>query len=124
MCILTKNFEKGKLNCITRSTESSLGFTAYKVIEHISNATFNKFVVIYDAISRKVKYQCLLFESRDIFCHYSLSALSFEWVDKVAPRYILERWSKNEKRRHTHIKSNHDEPLLEPRSRRVDDLVF
>ncbi|RYR47111.1 hypothetical protein Ahy_A07g033050 [Arachis hypogaea] len=27
-------------------------------------------------------------------------------------------------RRHTHIKSNHDEPLLEPRSERFDQLVF
>ncbi|RYR33556.1 hypothetical protein Ahy_A10g048165 [Arachis hypogaea] len=28
------------------------------------------------------------------------------------------------KRRHTHIKSSHDEPLLEPRSKRFDKLVF
>ncbi|QHO11816.1 Protein FAR1-RELATED SEQUENCE [Arachis hypogaea] len=28
------------------------------------------------------------------------------------------------KRRHTHIKSSHDEPLLEPRSKRFDQLVF
>ncbi|QHN81812.1 Transposon protein [Arachis hypogaea] len=26
--------------------------------------------------------------------------------------------------RHTHIKSSHDEPLLEPRSKRFDELVF
>ncbi|RYR62853.1 hypothetical protein Ahy_A04g020605 [Arachis hypogaea] len=32
--------------------------------------------------------------------------------------------SKNVKRRHTNIKSSHDEPLLEPRSKRFDDLVF
>ncbi|RYR38245.1 hypothetical protein Ahy_A09g043221 [Arachis hypogaea] len=28
------------------------------------------------------------------------------------------------KRRHTHIKSSHDEPLLEPRSKRFDELAF
>ncbi|RYR53822.1 hypothetical protein Ahy_A06g029073 [Arachis hypogaea] len=28
------------------------------------------------------------------------------------------------KRRHTHIKSSHDEPLMEPRSKRFDQLVF
>ncbi|QHN81092.1 Transposon protein [Arachis hypogaea] len=28
------------------------------------------------------------------------------------------------KRQHTHIKSSHDEPLLEPRSKRFDELVF
>ncbi|RYR52307.1 hypothetical protein Ahy_A06g027240 [Arachis hypogaea] len=71
-----------------------------------------------------IKCQCLLFESKDILCRHSLSVLSFEQVDKVAPKYILERWSKNVKRRHTHIKSSQDELPLEPRSKRFDDLVF
>ncbi|RYR35656.1 hypothetical protein Ahy_A10g050788 [Arachis hypogaea] len=68
--------------------------------------------------------QCLLFESRGILCRHSLSVLSFERVDNVAPKYILEHWSKNIKRRHTHIKSRQDEPLLESRSKRFDELVF
>ncbi|RYR46978.1 hypothetical protein Ahy_A07g032873 [Arachis hypogaea] len=42
----------------------------------------------------------------------------------MSSRYILERLSKNVKRRDTHIKSIHDESLLEPRSKRFDDLVF
>ncbi|RYQ96000.1 hypothetical protein Ahy_B08g091424 [Arachis hypogaea] len=60
-------------------------FTTYEIVEQVSNSRFNKFVVTYDAIS----YKCLLFESRDILCRHSLSALSFERVDKVAPKYIL-----------------------------------
>ncbi|QHO53430.1 Transposon protein [Arachis hypogaea] len=32
--------------------------------------------------------------------------------------------SKNVKRRHTHIKSSHDEPQLEPKSKIFDELVF
>ncbi|RYR14803.1 hypothetical protein Ahy_B04g071503 isoform A [Arachis hypogaea] len=81
---------RGKVNCITRSMHSTLGFMTYEVVE-----------------------QCLLFESRGILCLHSLSVLSFERVDKL-----------NIKRRHTHIKSSQDEPLLEPRSKRFDDLVF
>ncbi|RYQ91729.1 hypothetical protein Ahy_B09g097739 [Arachis hypogaea] len=100
-----------KVNCITRSMHSTLGFTTYEVVEQVSNSTFNKFVVTYDAISREVKCQYLLFESRGILYHHSLSVLSFEQ-------------SKNIKRRHTHIKSSQDEPLLEPRSKRFDDLAF
>ncbi|RYQ85199.1 hypothetical protein Ahy_B10g104698 [Arachis hypogaea] len=42
----------------------------------------------------------------------------------MAPKYILECWSTNIKRRHTHIKSSEDEPLLELRSKRFNDLVF
>ncbi|RYR31472.1 hypothetical protein Ahy_B01g056269 isoform B [Arachis hypogaea] len=102
--------------------KSALGYAVYEIVEHVSNSTFNKFAVTYDTISIQVKWQCLLFESRGIlYCHF-LSVLSFEQVNKISPRYILERWSKNVKRRHTHIKSSHDEPLLEPKSRRFDDL--
>ncbi|RYQ85577.1 hypothetical protein Ahy_B10g105145 [Arachis hypogaea] len=67
MCITHENFRKiqaqfrRKVNCITKSTQSALGYTVYEVVEQ---------------------------------------------------------------RRHTHIKSSHDEPLLEPKSRRFDDLVF
>ncbi|RYQ96917.1 hypothetical protein Ahy_B08g092850 [Arachis hypogaea] len=57
---------RGKVNCITRSMHSTLGFTTYEIVEQ----------------------------------------------------------SKNIKRRHTDIKSSQDEPLLEPRSKRFDDLVF
>ncbi|RYR08372.1 hypothetical protein Ahy_B05g076029 [Arachis hypogaea] len=106
---------KGKVNCITRSMHSTLGFTTYEVVEQVFNSTFNKFFVTYDAVSREVKCQCLLFESRGILCRHSLSVLGFERVDNVI---------KNIKRRHTHIKSSQDEPLLEPKSKRFDKLVF
>ncbi|RYR03528.1 hypothetical protein Ahy_B06g082547 [Arachis hypogaea] len=87
----------------------TLGLTTYKVIEQVSNSIFNKFFVIYDTVSREVKCQCLLFKSRDILCRHSLSVLSFE---------------RNIKRRHTHIKKSQDKPLLEPRSKKFNDLVF
>ncbi|RYR58308.1 hypothetical protein Ahy_A05g023987 [Arachis hypogaea] len=80
--------------------------------------------VTYDSVATQVKCQCLLFESGGILCHHALSVLSVERVIQVSPRYILERWSKKVKRRHTHIKSSHDEPLLEPRSKRFDKLMF
>ncbi|QHO51732.1 Protein FAR-RED ELONGATED HYPOCOTYL [Arachis hypogaea] len=114
---------RGKANCITRLTNSALGYSVYEVGEQVSNSIFNKFVVTYDSVAAEVKCQCLLFESRRILCRHALSVLSFERVSQVSSRYILERWSKKVKRRHTHIKSS-DEPLLEPRSKRFDELVF
>ncbi|QHO25130.1 Protein FAR1-RELATED SEQUENCE [Arachis hypogaea] len=115
---------RGKANCITRLTNFALGYSVYEVGEQVSNSIFNKFVVTYDSVAAEVKCQCLLFESRGILYRQALSMLSFERVSQVSPRYILERWSKKVKRRHTHIKSSHDEPLLEPRSKRFDQLVF
>ncbi|RYR49337.1 hypothetical protein Ahy_A07g035804 isoform A [Arachis hypogaea] len=108
-----------QVNYITKSTHSTLGYTVYEVVEQVSDSTFNKFAVIYDRVLAEVKRTCLLFKSRGILCCHSLSR-----VNIVSPRYILERWSKNIKMRHTHIKSIHDEPLLEPRNKRLDDLVF
>ncbi|RYR25183.1 hypothetical protein Ahy_B02g058834 [Arachis hypogaea] len=115
---------RGKANCITRLTNSALGYSVYEVGEQVSSSIFNKFVVTYDSVAAEVKCQCLLFESRWIFCRHALSVLSFERVSQVSSRYILERWSKKVKRQHTHIKSSHDKPLLEPRSKRFDQLVF
>ncbi|RYQ85609.1 hypothetical protein Ahy_B10g105174 isoform B [Arachis hypogaea] len=99
---------RGKANYITRLTNSALGYSVYEVGEQVSSSIFNKFVVTYDSVAAEVKCQCLLFESRGILCRHALSVLSFERV----------------KRRHTHIKSSHDEPLLEPRSKGFDELVF
>ncbi|RYR73748.1 hypothetical protein Ahy_A02g008243 [Arachis hypogaea] len=45
-------------------------------------------------------------------------------VDKLAPRYILEHWSKNVKKRHTHIKSSHDEPLFASELRAYDNVMI
>ncbi|QHN91239.1 Protein FAR-RED IMPAIRED RESPONSE [Arachis hypogaea] len=74
---------RGKANCITKLTNSALGYSVYEVGEQVFSSIFNKFVVTYDSVA----------------------------AEKV-------------KRRHTHIKSSHDEPLLEPRSKRFDELVF
>ncbi|RYR57534.1 hypothetical protein Ahy_A05g023244 isoform B [Arachis hypogaea] len=115
---------RGKANCITRLTNSALGYSVYEVGEQVSSSIFNKFVVTYDSVAAEIKCQCLLFESRGILCRHALSVLSFEQVSQVSLRYILERWSKKVKRRHTHIKNSHDEPLLEQRSKSFDELVF
>ncbi|RYR34914.1 hypothetical protein Ahy_A10g049971 [Arachis hypogaea] len=115
---------RAKANCITRLKNSALGYSVYEVGEQVSSSILDKFAVTYDSVAAEVKCQCLLFESRGILCRHALSVLSFEEVSQVSPRYILERWSKKVKRRHTHIKSSHDEPLMEPRSKRFDQLVF
>ncbi|RYR34698.1 hypothetical protein Ahy_A10g049692 [Arachis hypogaea] len=71
-----------------------------------TNRNWNGFLIKYGFRDNK-----WLSVKRNI-SHRPLSALSFERVNKVSPRYILERWSKNRERRYTHIKSSYDEPLL------------
>ncbi|QHO46900.1 Protein FAR-RED ELONGATED HYPOCOTYL [Arachis hypogaea] len=108
--------------CATKSSIEAQFQDAYTHAKFSS--IFNNFSVTYDSVAAEVKCQCLLFESRGILCRHALSVLSFEQVSQVSPRYILERWSKKVKRRHTHIKSSHDKPLMEPRSKRFEQLVF
>ncbi|MED6147871.1 hypothetical protein PIB30_047987 [Stylosanthes scabra] len=48
---------------------------------------------------------------------------SYERVDSTPECYILEQWCKNIKRRHTSIKSNYDEPSLEPRNINYDVML-
>ncbi|RYR46442.1 hypothetical protein Ahy_A07g032179 [Arachis hypogaea] len=86
-----------KVNCITRSMHSTLGFTTYEVVEQVSNSAFNTFLVTY-----------MQYHERGILCRHSLCVLSFEQVDNVALKYILECWSKNINKRHTHIKSSQE----------------
>ncbi|RYR48775.1 hypothetical protein Ahy_A07g034848 [Arachis hypogaea] len=74
--------------------------------------------------SIEAQFQDVYTHQKGILCRHALSVLSFERVSQVSPRYILERWSKKVKRRHTHIKSSHNKPLLEPRSKRFDELIF
>ncbi|RYR47347.1 hypothetical protein Ahy_A07g033281 [Arachis hypogaea] len=64
---------RGKANCITRLTNSALGYSVYEVEEQVSSSIFNKFVVTYNSVAAE---------------------------------------------------SSHDEPLMEPRSKRFDQLVF
>ncbi|RYR48242.1 hypothetical protein Ahy_A07g034248 [Arachis hypogaea] len=99
------------LSTIQKKGELHHKINALRFRLYISNSTFNKFTVTYDKVAAEVKWQCLLFESRGILYCHSLSALSFER-------------SKNIKRRHTHIKSSHNKPLLEPKSKRFDNLIF
>ncbi|RYR79634.1 hypothetical protein Ahy_A01g004443 [Arachis hypogaea] len=55
---------RDKVNCITRSMHSTLGFTTYEVVEQVSYSTFNKFVVTYDAISREVMAEMQEYQER------------------------------------------------------------
>ncbi|RYR60750.1 hypothetical protein Ahy_A04g017807 [Arachis hypogaea] len=69
---------RGKVNCITKLTNSTLGYLVDEVGEQVSSSIFNKFVVTYDSVAAQMKCQCLLFESRGILCRHALSVLSYE----------------------------------------------
>ncbi|RYR55154.1 hypothetical protein Ahy_A06g030400 [Arachis hypogaea] len=56
-----------KANCITRLTNSALGYSVYEVGEQVSSSIFNKFVVTYDSVVAQVERPMLIIRvNRDI----------------------------------------------------------
>ena len=50
--------------------------------------------------------KCLLFEFRGIICRHSLVVLAQERQQCVLPKYVLQRWNKTVRRRHSYIRSS------------------
>ncbi|MED6188018.1 hypothetical protein PIB30_082000 [Stylosanthes scabra] len=111
------------VNCVATFKQRVPGFVVYDILEEVSISKSSLFEVTYDAISLEVKCECLLFESRGIIYRHSLMVLSYERVDIISPRYILERWSKHIKRRPTSMKSSYDEPSLEPSTKSYNGML-
>ncbi|RYQ96350.1 hypothetical protein Ahy_B08g092081 [Arachis hypogaea] len=110
-----RQFVKQYDNCLASREQTEREFDAADFHTMISCATKSAIEAQFQHVYTHEKF-------REVQAQFRV--LSFKRVDNVAPKYILGRWSKNIKRRHTHIKSSQDEPLLEPRSKRFDELVF
>ncbi|RYR59534.1 hypothetical protein Ahy_A05g025426 [Arachis hypogaea] len=88
--------------------------------------THEKFREVQAQFRGKVNYIIKSMHSTLGFTTYEVvEQVSNSKFDKFMVTYdTVSRESKNIKRRHTHIKSSQDEPLLELRSKRFNDLVF
>ncbi|KAL4289461.1 hypothetical protein AHAS_Ahas19G0388500 [Arachis hypogaea] len=94
----------------------------YSILEDVSTFKERVYEVNYNAKTKDITCMCQMFESRGILCRHSLVVLRHERVREIPRRYILDRWSKLVKRRHSDIKSSHDPSLLNPKIERFDDL--
>lgn len=59
---------------------------------------------------RVCEFQCVcyLFEFRGIVCRHTLTILAQKNVNTVRSKYVLNRWGKDVKRRHTYIAVHSD----------------
>ncbi|XP_016196135.1 protein FAR1-RELATED SEQUENCE 6-like [Arachis ipaensis] len=64
--------------------------------------------VHFDRSTQEVRCECNLFESSGVLCCHYLEVFHSYKVYKVPNRYVLPRWRKNIKRKHTYVKSSHD----------------
>ncbi|KAL4305791.1 hypothetical protein AHAS_Ahas16G0113600 [Arachis hypogaea] len=62
----------------------------------------------FDRSTQEVRCECNLFENSGVLCCHCLEVFHSYRVYKVPNQYVLPRWSKNIKRKHTYVKSSHD----------------
>ncbi|XP_027343067.1 protein FAR-RED ELONGATED HYPOCOTYL 3-like [Abrus precatorius] len=116
---------RGKMNYATPIKFEVGTIISYNVCEDFifcNQMKEAKFEVIFNRRSKDISCQCLLFEFRGIMCKHSLSVLGIKRVKQVPSKYILSRWSKNIKRRHSYIKVSYDKVELKPMNERYDNL--
>ncbi|XP_059460161.1 protein FAR-RED IMPAIRED RESPONSE 1-like [Corylus avellana] len=70
----------------------------------------------------EVKCTCDSFESRGIVCRHVFSVLCAHNITSLPPKYYLDRWRKDVKRRYTLIKSSFDALSANPEVERYDTL--
>ncbi|RYR54593.1 hypothetical protein Ahy_A06g029903 [Arachis hypogaea] len=100
-----------KADCTIRAVDEQGDSARVKVEEEIlvyETTRYVMFDVHFDRSTHEIRCNCNLFESAGILCCHCLVVLSSYKVNEVPSCYVLPRWSKNIKRKHTYIKSSHD----------------
>ncbi|XP_073225710.1 protein FAR1-RELATED SEQUENCE 6-like [Cicer arietinum] len=100
-------------------------FATYHVLEEVSIGDKPKervLKVVFNRENNDVNCECSLFEFRGILCCHVLSVCTQERVKTVSKNYIITRWKKNIKRKHSYIKSSYGVKELKPQMDRFDKL--
>ncbi|XP_015955918.1 protein FAR1-RELATED SEQUENCE 6-like [Arachis duranensis] len=100
-----------KADCTIRAMYEHGDLAWVKVEEEIvvyETTWYVTYDVHFDHSTHAVRCECNLFKSVGILCYHCLVALSSYKVNEVPSCYVLPRWRKNIKRKHTYIKSSHD----------------
>ncbi|XP_014511692.1 protein FAR1-RELATED SEQUENCE 4-like [Vigna radiata var. radiata] len=78
--------------------------------------------VEFDPLSKDISCSCLLFEFRGIICRHSLLVLGQEDVHNVPYKYVLRRWSKSIRKKHTLIRAAYSSLQQDPKMQRYQSL--
>ncbi|XP_052114292.1 protein FAR1-RELATED SEQUENCE 5-like [Arachis duranensis] len=97
-CRVSTVDEQGPVVCVKVEEEKLLNDTILCV----------PYDVHFDRSTHELRCECNLFESSGVLCCHCLEVLHSYKVYKVPSCYILPRWSKKIKRKHTYVKSSHD----------------
>ncbi|XP_020988662.2 protein FAR1-RELATED SEQUENCE 6-like [Arachis duranensis] len=97
-CRVSAVDEQGPVVCVKVEEEKLLNDTILCV----------PYDVHFDRSTHELRCECNLFESSGVLCCHCLEVFHSYKVYKVPSCYILPRWSKKIKCKHTYVKSSHD----------------
>ncbi|KAL4398716.1 hypothetical protein AHAS_Ahas01G0319700 [Arachis hypogaea] len=97
-CRVSAVDEQGPLVCVKVEEEKLLNDTILCIL----------YDVHFDRSTQELRCECNLFESSGVLCCHCLEVYHSYKVYKVPSCYVLPRWSKKIKRKHTYVKSSHD----------------
>ncbi|XP_071700129.1 protein FAR1-RELATED SEQUENCE 4-like [Rutidosis leptorrhynchoides] len=119
----------GKMYCGIGFIKSHDGYIEYEVIEDVidnENLMKKHFSVWFkkgDSVEEcDIRCICRLFEFRGMLCRHVLTVLTTENVYLIPSKYILQRWRKDIKRRHTKVKVNYSDWVVSDVGRRYDKM--
>jgi hypothetical protein len=105
----------GRQGCIVKEVVRGGEEVKYKIQDEAETGRF--FEVRFSSSECLVGCVCRMFEFRGILCRHALFVLSQECVTVLPDRYILDKWRKDIKRKHTYVSTCTDDvqhnPILE-----------
>jgi len=113
------------MNCASSLNIVEGCFATYHVLEDVLVGDKTKehvFKVVFNRENHDLNCECSLFEFRGILCRHVLCVCAQERVKNVPEKYVLTRWKKNIKRKHTYIKTSYCVTQLKPQMERFDKL--
>jgi hypothetical protein len=116
---------RSKMNCVASLNIVEGCLATYHVLEDVvvgDRTKENVFKVVFNKENHEFGCECSLFEFRGILCRHVLSMCAHERIINVPKKYILTRWKKNIKRKHSYIKNSYSVAQLNPQMERFDKL--
>ena len=91
----------GRQGCIVKEVVRGGKEVKYKIQDEVATERF--FEVRFSSFECLVGCVCRIFEFKGILCRHALFVLSQESVTVLPDRYILNKWRKDIKRKHTYV---------------------
>ncbi|XP_014524447.1 protein FAR-RED IMPAIRED RESPONSE 1-like [Vigna radiata var. radiata] len=120
-----QNEFRSRMNCFIKDTVKESIFNIYTIKEECmwdGKCALKYYHVEFDPVLKDITCTCLLFEFRGIICWHSLLVLGQEDVHNVPSKYVLRRWSKNIRRKHTLIRAAYSSLQHDPKMQRYQTL--